>query len=94
MSFTRSSFISAASLLLIATLLLAAPGGAPPAARAAGEAPALVQVIDTSVWPKPSPDPSGITYWPARDTLVIADGEVEEMPIFAGAKLTLTGLPG
>ena len=39
----------------------------------------LVQVIDTSAWVVPSPDPSGISYWLARDRLVVVDGEVEEI---------------
>lgn len=85
MSFQRRSFNLATSLLLIATLLLAALGGG--SVAVAAETPTLIQIIDTSIWSKPSPDPSGITYWPARDTLVIADGEVDEMPIFAGANI-------
>jgi hypothetical protein len=49
----------------------------------------LVSTIDTSQWgpPNSSPDPSGITYWPAHDRLLVVDGEVEEMKIFKGANL-------
>lgn len=47
----------------------------------------LVQTLDSSQWNPPSPDPSGITYWPARDALVVVDGEVEEMTIYAGVNL-------
>ena len=45
----------------------------------------LVQTIDTS--PFPSPDPAGITHLPASDRLLIADSEVNEMPIFTGDNL-------
>lgn len=44
----------------------------------------LIQTIDTSVWSPPSPDPSGIVYVPASGRFLVVDGEVEEMPIFAG----------
>lgn len=46
-----------------------------------------VQVIATSRWNPPSPDPSGITYWPRRDHLMVVDGEIEEMAIWAGANM-------
>jgi hypothetical protein len=71
------------SLIVIAGICLAILGHVP--VEAAG--PALVQVIDTWRWNKPSPDPAGITYWPAHDTLVIADSEIDEMAIFAGANV-------
>ena len=38
----------------------------------------LVHTIDTSQWAPPSPDPSGLTYLPNRNTLLMCDGEVEE----------------
>jgi hypothetical protein len=63
---------------------LVAPAAAPPAAENA----ALVRVIDTAQWSPPSPDPSGLTYWPARGTLLVVDGEVDEMPqYFVGANV-------
>jgi Bacterial Ig domain len=54
---------------------------------AAIEAPTLVQTLDVSRLSPPSPDPAGVTYMPSRDRLVLADSEVEEMPIFQGANL-------
>lgn len=60
--------------------------------------PTHVQTINTgagSSWgPTYSPDPSGITYWARLGHLVIVDGEVEEMALWAGANVfqsTLTG---
>ncbi|MGH8471369.1 MAG: hypothetical protein ACREVJ_02685 [Gammaproteobacteria bacterium] len=35
----------------------------------------------------PSPDPTGIEYLPASGSLLIADSEVEETPLFAGANV-------
>ena len=42
----------------------------------------LIQTIDTSnaVWSPSSPDPAGVAYWPAHNTLLVTDSEVEEMP--------------
>jgi hypothetical protein len=42
----------------------------------------LVNLIETSQWNPPSPDPSGVDYWAARQTLLIDDSEVEEMSIY------------
>ncbi len=42
--------------------------------------PTLRNVIDTSIWSTPSPDPTGIAFWPAKNTLYITDSEVEEIP--------------
>jgi hypothetical protein len=47
----------------------------------------LVRTVATSTLSPPVPDPSGITYIPSRDRLLIADGEVDEMPIFEGSNL-------
>ena len=44
----------------------------------------LVNLIQTSQWNPPSPDPSGVDYWPARQSLLIDDSEVEEMSIYDG----------
>src|SRR5688572_5069393 len=78
------------SLLLAAAILLSflTPNSV---ADAAGNL-TLVQIIDTSKWNPSSPDPSGITYWPARNRLVVVDGEVEEMSIFKGANLFVSTL--
>jgi uncharacterized protein YjiK len=47
----------------------------------------LVQTIATSAFSPPSPDPSGVDYVPSLDSLVICDGEVEEMGIYSGANV-------
>lgn len=47
----------------------------------------LVASVDTSAWSPSSPDPSGVAYLAAADRLVVSDGEVDEMPIYAGANI-------
>jgi len=47
----------------------------------------LVATVDTSLWSPPAPDTSGIAYMPGADRFVVADSEVDEMPIYAGANL-------
>jgi len=54
----------------------------------------LVQTIHTYQWSPPSPDPSGIIYLPASDTLMVVDGEVNEMSIYAGANVFESTLQG
>lgn len=60
----------------------------------------LVQTVKTSLYQPPSPDPSDLVYIPATaylatsDRLLIADGEVDEMAIYAGANLFETTLTG
>jgi DNA-binding beta-propeller fold protein YncE len=54
----------------------------------------LARTIVTSKLTPPCPDPSGITYIPATDTLLVADSEVDEMPIFRGANLFLMSRAG
>jgi hypothetical protein len=49
--------------------------------------PSTVTTTDTSLWSPPSPDPSGVTYIPASDRLLVSDGEVDEMPLYQGANL-------
>ena len=44
----------------------------------------LVNTIDTSQWSPPSPDPAGVVYRAATDTLLVSDSEVNEMDIFEG----------
>jgi len=56
---------------------------------------ALVQIIDTSKFSPPSPDPAGITYLPSNNRLLVSDSEVNEMSIFTGVnlfKVTLRGI--
>jgi hypothetical protein len=53
-----------------------------------------VSTILTSSWTPPSPDPSGIAYDTAADQFVISDGEVDEMPLYAGANLFETSRTG
>jgi Bacterial Ig domain len=59
----------------------------PVTTAAAVEAPTLVQTLDVSRLNPPSPDPAGVTYMPGSDRLLLADSEVEEMPIFRGVNL-------
>jgi hypothetical protein len=47
----------------------------------------LRAVVQTNSWSPPSPDASAVTYDPLYDRLVVSDGEVEEMPIYAGANV-------
>ena len=48
----------------------------------------LVQTINAWQWSPPSPDSSGIVYIAHRDTLLVTDGEVDEMPtLFTGDNL-------
>ena len=48
----------------------------------------------TSQFPTPSPDPSGVAYAAHLDNLVISDGEVDEMSIYAGANVFETTKSG
>ncbi len=55
----------------------------------------LVQTTDTWQWSPPSPDSSGVAYLPLSETLLVADSEVNELPIFSGDNLfesTLSGI--
>lgn len=54
----------------------------------------LVQTINTFEYSPPSPDPAGIVYLPASDTLLISDSEVNEMSIFTGDNLFESTLSG
>ncbi|MDN3510959.1 MAG: hypothetical protein NG784_06605 [Candidatus Jettenia sp.] len=65
----------------------------PPVVAATSNA-TLVRTIDTSRFSPPSPDPSGITYLPSSNGLLMCDGEVDEMSIFAGANLFEASLTG
>lgn len=59
---------------------------------------ALIRTVDLATLSPPIPDPSGLTYLPTNDTLLVTDGEVEEIVAgithFQGAnswELTLGG---
>jgi uncharacterized protein YjiK len=54
----------------------------------------LIRTTLTSQYSPPSPDPSGIAYATHLGKLVIADGEVDEMSIYAGANMFETTLSG
>lgn len=57
--------------------------------------PILVQTIYTSEFGTPSPDPSGITYISHLGSLLICDGEVDEMPnYFTGRNFFQVSLLG
>ena len=54
----------------------------------------LIRTVATSAYNPPSPDPSGVTYLPGPDRLLIADGEVNEMSIFQNVNLYRTTRAG
>ncbi|MFA9432480.1 putative Ig domain-containing protein [Egicoccus sp. AB-alg2] len=49
------------------------------AANVPVETASLVRMIETSKWTPASPDPSGVTYLPGSDRLMVADSEVNEV---------------
>lgn len=55
--------------------------------------PSVVQIIDTTRWTKPSPDPSGLTWipgaTPGAGTLLGSDSEIDETPFFRPDNLFL-----
>lgn len=54
--------------------------------RAANLQATLVRTINTGAWSPNSPDPSGLEYRAATNTLVVTDSEVEEMPPYYQGK--------
>ena len=64
------------------------------AAPAPAGAATLVRTTQTSQYSPPSPDPSGIAYISHLSNLIIVDGEVEEMSIYAGANVFETTRAG
>ncbi|MBY5161740.1 Ig-like domain-containing protein [Salsipaludibacter albus] len=50
----------------------------------------LIRTTQLSAFSPPSPDSAGVTWLADQDRLLIADSEVNEMPIFAGANLFQT----
>lgn len=82
---------------LVLEMAWPAPLAASVPARSAAPAaitPTLVRNVATSAWSPPSPDPSGITYDPATRRLLVVDGEVEEMNIWANRNAWETSLAG
>jgi hypothetical protein len=64
------------SWLVLAAVGLALGFGA--SAHAQVDPGSVVQIIDSSLWTPPSPDPSGISYRPDTGQLLTCDAEVEE----------------
>lgn len=56
--------------------------------------PEVVNVVQTSDWNKPSPDPMGLTYRKSTKTILVVDSEVEETPLFQGANVWETTRSG
>lgn len=67
---------------------LSVTSGQPPSAVS------LVRTTQTSQWSPPSPDPSDIVYINHLGTLIVSDGEVDEMSIFKGDNLFEMRLDG
>lgn len=62
--------------------------------QAAAVSATWVRTVQASQWSPPSPDTSGITHLADSGTLLASDGEVNEMPLYAGANawyITLAG---
>jgi hypothetical protein len=51
------------------------------------DAAGLTREVDASAFDPPSPDPAGIAYDIASDSLLISDSEVNEMPIYGGSNV-------
>src|SRR5690348_1218721 len=48
-------------------------------------APTVVKIVDTTTWPNPSPDPSGLSWRPfvnGGGSLLASDSEIDEAPFF------------
>ena len=75
-SFTSTRQQAASSDSQIVELSLEAPMSLPAGTTLLPST--LVRTFDTSVWNHPSPDPSGIDYWPATGQFLIDDSEIEE----------------
>ena len=54
----------------------------------------LIRLIDGSQWNPPSPDTAGVVYLPSKDRLLVADSEVNEMPLYQDVNLFETSLAG
>jgi hypothetical protein len=82
------AFVAALLGAALVVLALAMPG--PAGAAVDGSTTVhgtLVQLIHTSQYGPPAPDPAGIAYVPATDRFIISDSEVDEMSIYQGSNL-------
>ena len=84
---------TATTLGRVAELTLA-PVAAVTAPTVTGARAQTVDTGGTGGWVPTSPDPSGITYLPGSDRLLISDAEVDEMPIFTGQNLYVASRTG
>ena len=91
-SFTSTRKQTTSSESQIVELSLVAPMTLPPGTTLLPAT--LVNIIETSQWNPPSPDPSGVDYWPSRQSLLVDDSEVEEMSIFNGKNVFETTTSG
>ena len=73
--------VTAAGLALasLASVLFAMTASAAPRATAADFTSSLVRTVDLAALAPPSPDPSGLAYLPGSNTLLMTDGDVEEV---------------
>ncbi len=73
--------VTAAGLALasLASVLVVLPASAAPGATAADFTSSLVRTVDLTTLAPPSPDPSGLTYLAGSNTLLMTDGDVEEV---------------
>jgi hypothetical protein len=84
----------AVRLAVVVTIIGGGVTALPTVAQAALVDATLIATRSTSTWERPSPDPSGITYNPQSGQLIISDGEVDEMPLYAGTNLFVSSLSG
>jgi uncharacterized repeat protein (TIGR01451 family) len=66
----------------------------PASAAASTYESTLIQTIEAWQWSPPNPDSSGVTYLPDSNTLLVSDGEVNELPIFTGDNMFQATLDG
>ncbi len=62
----------------LASVLFVMTASAAPRATSADFTSSLVRTVDLAVIAPPSPDPTGLTYLPGSNTLLMTDGDVEE----------------
>lgn len=87
---TTTGVLTAFVVASVPAITLVGGAAVAPSSAAIAEVATLVAARDTGntgPWSPTSPDPSGITYNVATDRLEISDGEVDEMPIYAGANV-------
>ena len=72
--------VTAAGLALasLASVLFAVTASAAPRAAAADFTSSVVRTVDLAAISPPSPDPTGLTYLPGSNTLLMTDSDVEE----------------